>query len=95
MDVKVDGKNVFRQLDLMLHNGGSKPTNTPPGPNAQPPSPGAAPPKTKTPKITDVQWNHTKLKCGDLVKCSHQDVGLRRWHAGLACRAQERQQTGP
>jgi hypothetical protein len=68
MDVKVDGKNVFRQLDLMLHNGGSKPTNTPPGPNAQPPLPPGAPKKDKERKVVDVQWSHTKLKCGDLVK---------------------------
>lgn len=69
MDVKVDGKNVFRQLDLMLHNGSSKPTNTPPGPNMQPPLPPATGAGAgKNPKITDVQWSHTKLKCGDLVK---------------------------
>lgn len=69
MDVKAEGKNLFRLLDLMLHNGGSKPTNTPPGPNAQPPATGL--PKKSDPKkkkITDVRWSATKLKCGDPVK---------------------------
>ncbi|HEX3020178.1 MAG TPA: DUF4150 domain-containing protein [Chitinispirillaceae bacterium] len=69
MDVKADGKNVFRQLDLMLNNGGSKPTNTAPGPNNQPPNP-ALPPKEdpEKMKITKVQWEKTKCKCGDVVK---------------------------
>lgn len=69
MDVKAEGKNVFRQLDIMLHNGGSKPTNTPPGPNNQPPRPGFA--KGQDPekwKIVEIRWSDTKLKCGDMVK---------------------------
>lgn len=32
MDVKVEGSNVVRHLDLMTHNHGSKPGNTPPWP---------------------------------------------------------------
>jgi hypothetical protein len=69
MDVKADGKNVFRQLDIMLHNGGSKPINTPPGPNNQPPRPGIA--KGQDPekwKIVEVRWSDPKKKCGDMVK---------------------------
>jgi len=69
MDVKADGKNVFRQLDIMLQNGGSKPINTPPGPNNQPPRPafgkGQDPDKWK---IVKVLWSDTKKKCGDVVK---------------------------
>jgi hypothetical protein len=35
----------------------------------QPPLPGAPPQsKDKKRKVVDVQWSHTKLKCGDLVK---------------------------
>jgi len=32
MDVKVEGSNVVRHLDIMTHNHGSKPGNTPPWP---------------------------------------------------------------
>lgn len=68
MDVKADGKNVFRQLDIMLHNGNSQPTNTPPGPNMNPPAV-AMPPKQdpKIKKITEVKWSDEKLKCGDIA----------------------------
>jgi hypothetical protein len=69
MDVKAEGKNVFRQLDIMLQNGGSKPINTPPGPNNQPPRPGFA--KGQDPekwKIAELQWSDPKKKCGDMVK---------------------------
>jgi hypothetical protein len=71
MDVKADGKNVFRLLDIMLHNGSSPPTNTPPGPNLQPPAVALPPnqdPEKK--KITDVKWGDQKLKCGDLTLIS-------------------------
>ncbi|MBI3597292.1 MAG: DUF4150 domain-containing protein [Nitrospirae bacterium] len=69
MDVKADGKNVFRQLDIMLQNGGSKPTNTPPAPNLQPPMVGFA--KGQDPekwKIVEIRWSDAKLKCGGVVK---------------------------
>ena len=69
MDVKAEGKNVFRQLDIMLQNGAPKPINTPPGPNNQPPkvAVGKGPDPEKW-KIVEVQWSDTKLKCGDMVK---------------------------
>ena len=68
MDVKAEGKNVFRLLDLMLNNGGSKPTNTPPGPNLQPPAVvlGTSLDPDKY-KIVEVKWDKTKCKCGDRV----------------------------
>jgi len=71
MDVKAEGKNVFRQLDIMLQNGNSKPINTPPGPNNQPPLLGFA--KGQDPekwKILAVRWSdpESKKKCGDRVK---------------------------
>jgi Domain of unknown function (DUF4150) len=68
MDVKVEGKNVFRQLDIMLQNGGSKPTNTPPGPANQAPLPPGTPLQHKDWKIIEVRWSDAKLKCGDVVK---------------------------
>jgi hypothetical protein len=74
MDVKAEGKNVFRQFDLMLQNGGSYPVNTPPAPTVQPPAPAfgllaalkAA--AVKKWKIVEVRWSDTRLKCGDRVK---------------------------
>jgi hypothetical protein len=74
MDVKAEGKNVFRQLDIMLQNGNSYPINTPPGPNMQPPMPGFGVPASIKPKelkkwkIIEVRWSDPKLKCGDMVK---------------------------
>lgn len=64
MDVKAEGKAVFRQLDIMLQNGGS-PTNTPPGPEAQ--APAKAKLKKKPPEVLSAEWNSTKQKCGDEV----------------------------
>lgn len=66
-DVKVEGENVFRQLDIMLQNGGS-PTNTPPAPNLQPPKVGL-PAKTDPDrfKVTKLQWDRTEACCGDEV----------------------------
>lgn len=69
MDVKADGKNVFRQLDIMTQNGGSDPPNTPPFPTLQPPSmsmPPSADPKKW--EIVETKWGATKCKCGDSVK---------------------------
>ena len=69
MDVKADGSNVFRQLDMMLQNGGSMPVNTIPGVNMQPPKPGPAKPLNYDKwKIVEVRWSDPKLKCGDMVK---------------------------
>jgi hypothetical protein len=72
MDVQAEGKPVFRQLDIMLQNGGSMPVNTPPGPNNQPPAVvggGAGGEKKDKPwKIISVQWADAKKKCGDLAK---------------------------
>lgn len=69
MDVKAEGKNVFRQLDIMVQNGNNKPTNTPPAPNLQPPlvvmADGQDPEKYK---IIEVKWSKAKLKCGDPVQ---------------------------
>ena len=62
VDVKVEGKAVFRQLDIMLQNGGS-PTNTPPGPEAQAPAVSAL--DVEEPEFVSVEWNSHKLKCGD------------------------------
>ena len=53
---------VFRQLDIMLQNGGS-PTNTPPGPEAQ--APAMSKLSLKEPEFVSVEWNAKKLKCGD------------------------------
>jgi hypothetical protein len=73
-DVKAEGKNVFRQFDIMLQNGNSYPINTPPAPTIQPPAPAfgllaaikAA--ELKKWKIIEVQWSDPKKKCGDMVK---------------------------
>jgi hypothetical protein len=55
-DVKVEGKNVFRQLDIMLQNGNKTPINTPPFPNNQPPAPGMGKGgETEAQKITEVK----------------------------------------
>lgn len=48
-DVKADGKNVTRALDLMLHND----KNTPPFPLIQPPLPGLMVPEQQTCFICD------------------------------------------
>jgi hypothetical protein len=68
MDVKFDGKNVFRQFDIMLQNGGSKPINTPPGTNVQPPKVGLGLKDPDPMKVKETKWSETKLKCGDPVK---------------------------
>jgi hypothetical protein len=68
-DVKVDGENVFRLLDIMLQNGGS-PTNTPPGVNVQPPLPPTIPGANKDPEVTEVtkmKWDKDKAACGDVA----------------------------
>jgi hypothetical protein len=68
-DVKVDGENVFRLGDIMLHNGGS-PTNTPPATEMQPPAPGGAGGTTKDPElpeVTKMKWDTEKAACGDVV----------------------------
>lgn len=69
MDVKADGKNVFRQLDIMTNNGGSDPPNTGPFPTLQAPKP-ALPPQADPSKweIVEVKWAAGKVKCGDVVK---------------------------
>jgi len=67
-DVKVDGENVFRLLDIMLLNG-SSPTNTPPSPEIQPPA--FALGSTDNPKkrkIKSVEWKQAECCCGDEVK---------------------------
>lgn len=69
MDVKADGKNVFRQLDIMLQNGSSPPPNTPVAPNNQAPKPAVG--KGQDPgkwKIVEVRWSDATRKCGDVVK---------------------------
>jgi hypothetical protein len=73
-DVKAEGKNVFRQMDIMLQNGNSYPINTPPGPTMQPPAPAFGllaalkAEELKKWKIIEVQWSDAKKKCGDMVK---------------------------
>jgi hypothetical protein len=65
-DVKADGENVFRLLDIMLQNGGS-PTNTPPAPNMQPPNvvlPGRDPDDMK---VMTLKWDRAEACCGDEV----------------------------
>src|SRR5262245_40282324 len=57
MDVKAEGKNVFRQLDIMLGNGNHDPTNDITIPNMQPPD--FAMPDGQDPieyKITETKW---------------------------------------
>ena len=43
MDVKVEGENVVRMMDLTTHNHGSMPGNTPPWPYTDAIAPPAAP----------------------------------------------------
>ena len=70
-DVKAEGKNVFRQLDIMLQNGNTKPDNAATGPTTQPPesamAEGEDPEKFK---IIEVKWTNVPehCKCGDPVK---------------------------
>ncbi len=73
-DVKVDGNNVFRLLDIMLQNGGS-PTNTPPGtllqPPGPPPIPMPPPPDEQPPdppRVTKVEFDPAEACCGDEVE---------------------------
>ncbi len=69
MDVKADGKNVFRQLDIMTNNGGSDPSNTPPMPNLQAPKPSVPPGADPSSwELVEVMWGAGKCKCGDVVK---------------------------
>jgi len=65
MDVKVEGKAVFRQLDMMLQNGGS-PTNT--APMAELQAPLVALMDFGLPELNSVEWNKARRKCGDEVK---------------------------
>jgi len=75
-DVKVDGENVFRLLDIMLQNG-SSPTNTPPAPNLQPPNVAMAmgqdPDKFKIKKLS---WDKADCCCGDEVALSLETENL-------------------
>lgn len=74
-DVKVDGENVFRQLDLMLQNGGS-PTNTLTAPTIQAPAgvaPGQDPDEQK---ITKIEWDQTEACCGDEVTLTVESVNM-------------------
>lgn len=65
-DVKADGANVFRLLDIMLQNGAS-PTNTPPGPNMQPPNAVLPDGDPDLMKLTTVKWEKTEACCGDEI----------------------------
>lgn len=68
-DVKAEGKNVFRLLDMMLQNGNSNPVNGGTGADLQPGA--AASAEGQDPeefKIVEVKWTKTKCKCGDPVK---------------------------
>lgn len=67
MDVKFDGKAVFRLTDIMVQNCDSAP-NTPPAAEVQPPTVAMAmsgdPEKME---VTQLVWNNTKGCCGDKV----------------------------
>jgi hypothetical protein len=67
MDVKFDGKAVFRLTDIMLQNAGASP-NTPPAAEVQAPAMAMAtagdPEKIK---VTQIAWNKTEGCCGDPV----------------------------
>lgn len=69
MDVKVEGDNVMRLSDIMLHNG-SSPTNTPPTPEVQSPSPvpPTAEPDPEIPRVTRLWWEPAECCCGDVVE---------------------------
>jgi hypothetical protein len=58
MDVKIEGQNVCRHLDLTLHNEQSLPDNTPPQPHVSKPGAGqgGSPPKC------DHDWECTPIK---------------------------------
>jgi hypothetical protein len=67
MDVKAEGKNVFRQFDLMLGNGNTN--NDLPNPDGQPGQGAAAPGQDpKKYKIIETKWTKEKCKCGDMVR---------------------------
>lgn len=68
-DVKIEGRNVMRLSDIMLHNGAS-PTNTPPTPEVQAPGPvpPTAEPDPEVPRITSLAWDPAECCCGDVVE---------------------------
>jgi hypothetical protein len=87
-DVKAEGENVFRLLDIMLMNGAS-PTNTPPSPELQPPSfalGNSQSPKKR--KIKSVKWRKTQACCGDEVKLNVKTENLSGRVISLAIRQQ-------
>jgi hypothetical protein len=72
-DVKVDGENVFRQLDLTLQNGGSK-TNTGPASTIQTPAVVAPSQDPDEQKITKIEWDQPEACCGDEVSLTLEGV---------------------
>jgi hypothetical protein len=81
MDVKAEGKNVFRQFDLMLGNGNHDPTNDAPNRELQAGKSATAPGQDPVEqKITETKWTREKCKCGDVVGIETKGENLNGWN---------------